>query len=100
MKLSQYNILDTLEFEKFIGKQNDLKKRYNDIQKRYTTIVDTLMKDWKGHGADAFYNDSKKVVSNLRNIGDILSTMCDTLSDCYDVFKECDTQLGKNNREI
>lgn len=96
--MSEYNKLDTGAFEAFISSQNSLKQRYDIIKSSYSTIVTDLLKNWKGRGADAFKVDSEKVIANLVGIQDILSTMCDTLSDCYDIFSECDCSIGTNNR--
>ena len=96
--MAEYKLLDTGAFTSFITSQGKLKQRYQDIQTGYTKAVEDLLKDWKGRGADAFREDSEKVISNLIGIQDILSTMCDTLTDCYEIFSECDQSLGKNNR--
>lgn len=96
--MADYNLLDTSSFEAFISSQGKLRQQYNDIQAQYRRIVNELLEHWKGRGADAFKEDSEKVMSNLIGIQDILSTMCDTLSDCYDIFSECDNSLGANNR--
>ena len=96
--MAEYNLLDTSTFETFISSQGKLRQQYSDIQTRYKQIVNELLEHWKGHGADAFREDSQKVISNLVGINDILSTMCDTLNDCYDIFSECDSSLGKNNK--
>lgn len=97
--MAEYNLLDTKTFENFIDSQNKLKERYRDICTRYDTIIRELLENWKGYGAEAFQEDSEKVKSNITGIEDILSTMCDTLRDCYEIFEECDTALGNNNRE-
>lgn len=96
--MTDYNLFDTNSFGAFIASQGKLQQRYSDIQTRYKQIVDELLEQWKGRGADAFKEDYEKVMSNLIGIQDILLTMCDTLSDCYDIFSECDTSLGINNR--
>ena len=70
---------------------------YNSIDKDYKTIVDTLLKEWKGNGADAFKSDSEKVKKNLVGIHDVLKSAFDILVDCREVIKECDTSLGEYN---
>ena len=96
--MADYNLLDTRSFESFISSQGKLRQRYSAIQNKYNQIVKDLLEHWKGRGADAFKDDSEKVMSNLIGISDILSTMCDTLNDCYDIFSECDNSLGTNNK--
>lgn len=97
--MADYNLLDTQAFENFINSQKSLKERYNNIVNDYNRIVNDLLNNWKGKGADAFREDSEKVAANIAGIQDILNTMCDTLRDCRDVFGECDTSLGNNNRD-
>lgn len=96
--MSDYNLLDTRAFENFINSQEKLKNRYSSIKNQYGQIIKNLTENWKGGGADAFLEDSQKVMINITGIQDILSTMCDILSDCRDVFAECDSSLGTNNR--
>lgn len=96
--MADYNLLDTQAFENFINSQEKLKNRYSSIKNQYSQIVKDLTANWKGRGADAFLEDSQKVMINITGIQDILYTMCDILNDCKDVFAECDSSLGMNNR--
>ncbi len=97
--MADYNLLDTQAFDNFIISQKSLKERYAAIVRDYDRIVQELLNDWKGKGADAFREDSEKVAANIVGIQDILNTMCDTLLDCRDVFGECDISLGNNNKD-
>lgn len=100
-----YNLLDSSAFDEFMESKSSFKKRYADIQKKYSDITKSLAEmmdgryNWQGSGAKAFKQDAEIVSSNLLGISEILNTMCDTLSDCYEIFSECDQSLGKNNRE-
>ena len=72
---------------------------YKDIiNTTYDDIVKTLLSNWVGEGADAFEIDAKKVKANINDIYDILKLMCDTLTDCRQIFDECDKALGDYNR--
>jgi len=97
--MSDYRVLDTSKFNNFISARSSLIQKYDDISRRYTDIVNALCDDWKGNGADAFKSDAQKVKTNILGIQDILQTMCDTLSDCRDIFGECDSSLGSANRD-
>ena len=97
--MAEYNKLDTRAFENFISEKSTIISTYNKICEDYNSIVSTLLIDWKGHGAEAFESDAQKVKANLTGVQDILKTICDILSDCLDVFNECDTSLGAGNRE-
>lgn len=97
--MAEYNVLDTQAFEKFIDTQDSLKARYHNISTAYRKSVQDLMEHWAGRGADAFREDAEKVMANIIGIQDILTTMCDTLSDCREIFRECDSSLGNVNRD-
>ncbi len=96
--MAEYNMLDTQAFEKFIDLQDSLQARYHNISMAYRKSVQDLLEHWEGLGADAFREDAEKVMANIISIQDILTTMCDTLSDCREIFHECDTSLGNVNR--
>lgn len=98
MTNGEYNVLDTRSFDTFIEQKESLVQRYNDINSKYDQIVKTLLDDWIGEGADAFRSDAKNVKANINDIYDILKIMCDTLTDCRQIFDECDKALGDYNR--
>lgn len=95
---SEYVVLDTKAFDAFIAQKESLVQRYQDINNTYDNIVKTLLDNWIGEGADAFEIDAKKVKANINGIYDILKMMCDTLTDCKQIFDECDKSLGDLNR--
>lgn len=97
--MSEYKLLKTETFQNFIDSQADIKKRYDEIRRRYSEIVKELCENWKGKGAEAFREDSEKVMTNITGIQDILNTVCDTLNDCLEIFDECDSSLGKANQD-
>ncbi len=93
-----YVTLDTRAFDSFISQKEAILSRYNEINDDYDSIVRTLLENWIGEGADAFAEDASNVKANIVGIYDILKTMCDTLTDCRQIFEECDTSLGEYNR--
>ena len=93
-----YVLLDTGAIKSAVAKKDGLIRSYNEINKEYDSIVEDLLKDWKGRGARAFKQDATTVKTNITGIYDILRTLCDTLSDCLDVFEECDKALGEYNQ--
>lgn len=99
MQDNGYVVLDTRAFDAVIAKKDDLISKYNAINNEYNRIVNALMTNWKGKGADAFRRDAQTVKTNIVGIYDILRMMCDTLTDCRAIFAECDTALGEYNRE-
>ena len=93
-----YVCLDSRAFDRFINQKQDLIRRYNEINRNYDMIVRTLLSSWQGRGANAFARDAFTVKKNITGIFDILRIMCDTLTDCREVFGECDKGLGEYNR--
>ncbi len=98
MHEEEYVVLDTRAFDAAIARKQDLIRSYNALNTEYDRIVNTLLANWKGRGATAFQKDAQTVKTNIVGIFDILKTMCDTLTDCKEIFAECDTALGECNR--
>ena len=91
-------LLDTSSFKAVIDQKESLIQEYDAINAEYDRIVNALMANWKGKGAEAFAEDAKKVKTNIAGIYDILKAMCDTLTDCNDIFNQCDTSLSEYNK--
>ena len=98
MEDNGYVVLDSKAFDAAIAKKADLINSYNALNTEYDRIVSALLSNWKGKGATAFKKDALTVKKNIVGIYDILKIMCDTLTDCRDVFVECDSALGEYNR--
>ena len=98
MQDNGYNLLDTKAFDRAIEMKEGLLTEYDAINSEYDRIVKTLLGEWEGMGADAFRDDATKVKTNITGIDDILKMMCDTLTDCRDIFREADLALGNFNR--
>lgn len=98
MKNNGCVLLNTKSFDQAISKKASLISRYNALNNEYDEIVNRLLSNWKGKGANAFQADARTVKANITGISDILGTMCDVLSDCRQVFGECDTTIGEYNR--
>lgn len=97
--MAEFVLLDTKAFDDFISAKDSILSKYDQLNKDYDTIVNELLANWDGYGASAFAKDIHKVKNNIVGIKEILKTMCDTLSDCRDIYGECDYSLGKANRE-
>ena len=96
--MSKFKLLDTSSFDNFINNKNKFIDTYESIQKDYIKIVDELMENWKGKGAEAFYKDAMEIKTNISNIGEILQTMCDMLIDCKKIYEECDKSIKEVNK--
>lgn len=94
---NDYVTLDTRAFHEAQQKAGTFVQTYQQLNQDYENIVNTLLKNWKGNGADSFYNDAIQIKKNISGIYDILKAMCDTLQDCEKVFEESDKALGDYN---
>lgn len=89
--------LDTKAFDAVKDEKNKLVSDYNKINTDYEDIVNSLLANWEGRGADSFREDATKVKTNIGGIYDILKTMSDTLTDCRAVIAESDKGMGEYN---
>ena len=98
MASEEYNLLDTRIMDAVIAQRGQWLQSYSEIESSYQNAVSQLLGNWQGRGADAFREDASAVQRNMTGIYDILRTMCDTLSDCREVFSQRDKGLGDYNR--
>ena len=90
MKDNGYVVLDTKAFDQALAKKDTLIQSYNELNQEYDRIVNTLLQNWKGRGANAFKKDATTVKTNIVGIFDVLKTMCDTIA----------TRMSISNREL
>ena len=98
MANEEYKVLDSRIIDAVIAQRGRWLQSYKEIDGSYQDAVNRLLENWQGRGADAFREDTRAVQRNISGIYDILRTMCDTLSDCREVFSECDKGLDNYNR--
>jgi len=89
--------IDTKAFDAVMDIKDELVSDYDKLNSEYDRIIETLLSNWQGKGADAFREDATKVKTNIGGIHDILNTMCDTLTDCRSIIAETDTAMGDFN---
>lgn len=93
-----FNYLNLAYIDDFIKQREDFTNRYNKIAEDFKNITEKLLENWAGEGADAFRADAQNVGTNLTGIGEMLGLMCDTLSDCGEVFTQVDKAIGEMNK--
>jgi len=91
--------LDTRSFDAVMNTRAELVREYNRIDNEINRIINRLLQDWNGQGADAFRADADRVRTNIGSIQDILKTMTDTLLDCREIIGMTDRQLGDVNSD-
>jgi WXG100 family type VII secretion target len=85
--------------DKAISKREAILEKYNEINEELDSIVEELLKNWKGQGADAFRSDVDKVKKNMSGLYDVLKTICDSIEDCQYLIAKDDKALGDYNSE-
>ena len=96
---NEYIKVDTKLLDEAISKRVDILNKYNEINDELNSIVDELLANWQGQGAEAFQKDVKIVKRNISGIFDVLKNLCDTIEDCKYIISEKDTALGDYNRD-
>ena len=91
-------LFDSKALENFIIQRQSLIEEYEGINNDFLNTIHELCDHWHGYGASAFRVDTERITANLRGIGDIMNTMCDTLEDCLDLVSELDASLGNANK--
>lgn len=98
MSESGFVSIDTRAFDKCIARKDEFIRRYSEIVTDYDAIINRLSENWSGEAANVFFEDARKIRTNIVGIADILSKMCSTMEDIRAVLAEVDSSLGEFNR--
>lgn len=96
---SEYVLLNTAAFDAFLAQKDKIPARYTALATRFDTAVATLLRQWKGEGADAFAADSTVLQKNMTALDETLSTLCATMADIHELLQQQDARLGQSNRD-
>lgn len=99
MNDDSFVLIDTAKIDEAMAMRDDLLRQYDEVNIMFDEIVEKLLQNWSGSGANAFRADAGTVKTNIGGIYDILKIMCDTLEDCKYVIGETDKELRKVNEE-
>ena len=66
--MAGFNYLNSQNFDNFINACQQILVHYDKLNREYDAIVGTLLQNWKGRGAEAFSDDTRKVKSNIVSI--------------------------------
>lgn len=74
-------------------------KEFNDIKKGFEDVNSTLLKNWKGEGADAYKQETDHILENIGGLEDVLTTINESvLKDIKAAYMELDNALGEINK--
>lgn len=98
--MAAFDSLHTQALDDFLGICPDFLNQYQTIITAYKSTCQTLLRSWKGRGADAFAQDEKMMLACLQQTEQVLSTLYTAVKDCRDLYAEADSGLGAQNRAV
>lgn len=98
--MSKFERGDIAKMQEFIRYKDEAKKEFSAIRSEFERINTTLLKEWDGHGASAYYSLSKHITEKVGGISDTLDIIVDELlSDLTKNYEEMDKALDEYNRK-
>lgn len=96
--MGDYISADIGALEAFIQKSQDAVKTFTSIKDDFKTINDTLLKTWKGEGADAYKQEVDHIMENVGGIEEILKSINEgVINDIKNTYNQLDKELGEFN---
>lgn len=84
---------------RFIDQSPDVIKEFDEIKKKFDSINSTLLKTWKGEGAEAYKKETDHILENIGGIKDVLDGINNgAIKDIRDQYSKLDEELGEFNR--
>lgn len=98
--MAEFSRGDIAKFQEFIRYRSEAKKEFSAIKAEFERINTTLLKEWDGHGAAAYYGLSKHITEKVGGISDTLDIIVDELlTDLAGSYEEMDKALDEYNRK-
>lgn len=90
---------DITAIARFMDESPAIIREYDEIKKQFNTINETLLKSWKGDGADAYKRETDHILENIGGIKDVLDGLNNSaIKDIRDSYSKLDEELGQFNR--
>jgi len=88
--------LDTQSFADVIAAYNTYLNNFQSIVSNVNNTINAVVDQskWRGHGRNAFRDNSSQVQLNLRDISDFMTEMRDVLVGAYNDYSEVDREIG------
>lgn len=99
MSESQFVSADISKISKFAEDSAEAIQEFNSIIEKFNSINETLLRVWKGEGADAYKTETDHILENIGGIKDILDSINNgVVKDIKDIYTQLDNDLGEFNK--
>lgn len=96
---SKFVSADTTAIAKFMTDSAEVIKEFDSIKTEFNTINETLLKKWKGDGADAYKYETDHILENIGGIKDVLDGINNSaVKSIRDEYSKLDEELGAFNQ--
>ena len=90
---------DIVAIADFMKKSEEVIKEFDSIKKEFNDINKTLLKKWKGEGADAYKYETDHILENIGGIKDVLDGINNgAIKSIRDEYSKLDEDLGEFNK--
>jgi len=87
--------LNTKYFHEAIDAFKNGDIEYNNIKNSVQKTTNDLMNNWKGEGREQFEKDYNVIFQQLKDVGDILNDLYESIVDAEAKYIETDEAIGK-----
>lgn len=90
---------DIEKFLRFQEESGEIIKEFNSIKTEFESINSTLLKKWKGEGAEAYKEETDHILEKIGGVEDVLKGINEgVMNDIKDSYLQLDEQLAEFNR--
>ncbi len=90
---------DITAIAKFMEDSAEVIKEFDSIKSEFNTINETLLKKWKGEGADAYKYETDHILENIGGIKDVLDAINNSaVKSIREEYSKLDEELGEFNK--
>lgn len=96
---SKFVSADITAIARFIDQSPEVIREFDAIKEKFNSINSTLLKSWKGDGAEAYKKETDHILENIGGIKDVLDGINNSaIKDIRDQYSKLDEELGEFNR--
>ena len=93
------NSANTTQLANFETASAEAIAEFDAIKKKFEEINSTLLKKWKGEGADAYKQETDHILENIGGIKDVLDSINNSaVKSIRDEYSKLDEQLAEFNK--
>lgn len=96
---SKFVSADITAIARFIDQSPEVIQEFDAIKETFNSINATLLRSWKGEGAEAYKRETDHILENIGGIKDVLDSINNgAIRDIRDQYSKLDEELGEFNR--